>query len=55
MACQSHVIRAGVGFIYPAYKSLHAIMSDDREASLNWMRYWLMLYSDWSTVFNTVF
>ena len=43
MACQSHVIRSGVGFIYPAYKSLHAIMSDDREASLNWMRYWVVL------------
>ena len=43
MAAQSLVIRAGVGFLYPAYKSLHAIMSDDREASLTWMRYWVVL------------
>ena len=43
MAAQSLVIRAGVGFVYPAYKSLHAIMSDDREASLTWMRYWVVL------------
>ena len=43
MAAQSLVIRAGVGFMYPAYKSLHAIMSDDREASLTWMRYWVVL------------
>merc|ERR1712029_182565 len=43
MAAQSLVIRAWVGFVYPAYKSLHAIMSDDREASLTWMRYWVVL------------
>merc|ERR1711936_557315 len=44
MSCsQAAVIRAGVGFLYPAYKSLHAIMSDDREASLTWMRYWVVL------------
>ena len=44
MSCsQTMVIRSGVGFIYPAYKSLHAIMSDDREAGLAWMRYWVVL------------
>lgn len=43
MAAQQLVIRAGVGFLYPAYKSLHAIMSEDREASLAWMRYWVVL------------
>ena len=44
MSCsQAGVIRAGVGFLYPAYKSLHAIMSDDREAGLAWMRYWVVL------------
>lgn len=44
MSCsQTMVIRSGVGFLYPAYKSLHAIMSDDREAGLAWMRYWVVL------------
>merc|ERR1712154_105719 len=43
MTSQTLVIRAGVGFIYPAYKTLHAIMNDDREASINWMRYWVVL------------
>merc|ERR1711971_607393 len=44
MSCsQTRVIRSGVGFLYPAYKSLHAIMSDDREAGLAWMRYWVVL------------
>ena len=43
MAGQSLVIRAGVGFLYPAYKSLHAVMNDDREASINWLRYWVVL------------
>ena len=44
MSCsQAAVIRMGVGFLYPAYKSLHAIMSDDREAGLAWMRYWVVL------------
>merc|ERR1712154_114731 len=43
MTAQALVIRAGVGFLYPAYKSLHAIMNDDREASITWMRYWVVL------------
>ena len=43
MTAQTLVIRAGVGFLYPAYKSLHAIMNDDREASITWMRYWVVL------------
>ena len=43
MAGQSLVIRAAVGFLYPAYKSLHAVMNDDREASINWLRYWVVL------------
>ena len=43
MAAQATVIRAAVGFLYPAYKSLHAIMADDRGESLLWMRYWVVL------------
>ena len=43
MTAQALVIRAAVGFLYPAYKSLHAIMNDDREASITWMRYWVVL------------
>ena len=35
MAAQQLVIRAGVGFLYPAYKSLHAIMSEGSDAPLS--------------------
>merc|ERR1712045_520339 len=57
MSCsQTLVIRAGVGFLYPAYKSLHAIMSDDREAGLAWMRYWggLAVFSMLETLVDPV-
>merc|ERR1711990_614051 len=44
-AMASHVvIRQAVGFIYPAYKSLQAVMTEeDQEDDLTWLRYWVVL------------
>ena len=43
MSAQAIIIRAAVGFIYPAYSSLKAVMSDEREDALKWLRYWVVL------------
>ena len=43
MSAHSTIIRAAVGFIYPAYSSLKAVMSDEREDALTWLRYWVVL------------
>merc|ERR1711879_311909 len=38
------VIRQAVGFVYPAYKSLQAVMTEeDQEDDLTWLRYWVVL------------
>jgi len=37
------VPRALVGIIYPAYKSLQAILTNSSEKSLAWLRYWVVL------------
>ena len=43
MSTHDTIIRASVGFVYPAYKSLQAVMSDEREDALTWLRYWVVL------------
>ena len=43
MTAQATIVRAVVGFIYPAYSSLKAVMSDEREDALKWLRYWVVL------------
>ena len=37
------VVRALVGFVYPSYQSLQAVMSEDMEDDLTWLRYWVVL------------
>ena len=37
------IIRALVGFIYPSYQSIQAVMSEDMEDDLTWLRYWVVL------------
>merc|ERR1711890_132756 len=37
------VIRALVGFVYPSYQSLQAVLTEDKEDDLNWLRYWVVL------------
>ena len=43
MSAHGAIIRAGVGFIYPSYKSLQAVMTDEKEDDLTWLRYWVVL------------
>ena len=43
MSAHTTIIRAAVGFIFPAYSSLKAVMSDEREEALKWLRYWVVL------------
>jgi len=37
------VVRALVGFVYPSYQSLQAVLSEDKEDDLTWLRYWVVL------------
>ena len=37
------VVRALVGFVYPSYQSLQAVLSEDQEDDLTWLRYWVVL------------
>merc|ERR1711890_198356 len=37
------VIRALVGFVYPSYQSLQAVLTEDKEDDLNWLRHWVGL------------
>ena len=37
------VLRTCVGFIYPVVKSVQAILSEDMEDDLTWLRYWVVL------------
>ena len=37
------VLRTSVGFIYPVVKSVQAILSEDMEDDLTWLRYWVVL------------
>ena len=43
MTSQGAFIRLAVGFIYPAYKSLQAIMTADQEDDMTMLRYWVVL------------
>ena len=43
MTSHGAFIRTAVGFIYPAYKSLQAIMSEEQEDDMTWLRYWVVL------------
>ena len=37
------IVRALVGFVYPSYQSLQAVMTEDMEDDLTWLRYWIVL------------
>ena len=43
MLAHHKIIRTFVAFIYPTYKSLKAVMSDEKEDSLTMLRYWIVL------------
>ena len=43
MVSQGAFIRIAVGFIYPAYKSLEAMMTKDCEDDMIMLRYWVVL------------
>ena len=43
MTSHGAFIRTTVGFIYPAYKSIQAIMSEEQEDDMTWLRYWVVL------------
>ena len=36
------VLRVLVGFIYPVYKSVEAVLSEDMEDDMVWLRYWVV-------------
>ena len=37
------LLRTGVGFIYPVYRSVLAVLSEEVEDDLTWLRYWVVL------------
>ena len=37
------ILRTGVGFIYPVYRSYQAIVSEDMEDDMTWLKYWVIL------------
>ena len=37
------ILRTGLGLIYPVYRSLQAILTEDTEDDLTWLRYWVVL------------
>ena len=37
------VIRSAVGLIYPVYRSVLAIMSEDTDDDMIWLSYWVVL------------
>ena len=43
MTSQGAFIRIAVGFIYPAYRSLQAIMTEDCDDDMTMLRYWVVL------------
>merc|ERR1712059_228375 len=43
MSVHGVVIRQLVGFIYPAYKSLEAVLTEDHDDDMTWLRYWVVL------------
>jgi hypothetical protein len=43
MVTKFKILRTGVGFIYPVYRSVQAIMSEDVEDDMTWLRYWVIL------------
>ena len=43
MLSQGAFIRIAIGFIYPAYKSLEAMMTEDCEDDMVMLRYWVVL------------
>ena len=43
MLAHHKIIRTFVAFIYPTYKSLKAMISDEKEDSKTMLRYWIVL------------
>ena len=43
MMSKGVMIRSSIGLIYPVYRSLLALMSDDPDDDFVWLRYWLVL------------
>ena len=43
MTTKLQILRSAVGFIYPVYRSVQAIMSEDIEDDLTWLRYWVLI------------
>ena len=37
------LLRTGVGFIYPVYRSVLAVLTEEVEDDLTWLRYWVVL------------
>ena len=37
------ILRTGLGLIYPVYRSVQAILTEDTEDDLTWLRYWVVL------------
>ena len=37
------ILRTGLGLLYPVYRSIQAILTEDMEDDLIWLRYWVVL------------
>ena len=37
------VLRTALGFVYPVYRTVQAILSEDVEDDLTWLRYWVVM------------
>lgn len=37
------ILRTGLGLLYPVYRSIQAILTEDLEDDLTWLRYWVVL------------
>lgn len=37
------ILRTALGLVYPVYRSIQAIFSEDLEDDLNWLRYWVVM------------
>eukprot|EP00090_Calanus_glacialis_P012171 TRINITY_DN20652_c0_g1_i1.p1 TRINITY_DN20652_c0_g1~~TRINITY_DN20652_c0_g1_i1.p1 ORF type:complete len:200 (-),score=75.21 TRINITY_DN20652_c0_g1_i1:44-604(-) len=40
-----HLLRTIIGCAYPGYRSLKAILTDDKDDDMAWLRYWVVLSS----------
>ena len=43
MVLKGVLIRSALGFIYPLYRSVLAIRSDDKEDDMMWLKYWVLI------------